>query len=577
MVDTVRLTQQYVEVVSSGDPSTAKVRATQQYLEVIHGPSSHVGEASFSGLGSLSADALLTQAGAAAFSGDGSLSADAIRVSPPLAAATLQGSGTLSANAKERLAASARYAGNSTVRNTNTLRLFEVAAARFAGAGSLTASYDRRFFISARLPGAGSLQASANVGFTASSIFAGAGSLSSRLRIPHAGSAIFSGTGLAQWSANVFHPGTTFQLSGFVNVNHFGNTAFVPESVEFTLSGFADPDLFGQIVWQFKKHQGQGGGNQPGGVAKGQKYGTPITMPETGRIIALSCNANTAKTVNTRMALYSQSGSLPANLLDQSAVQTTCIVGENVYPLINGVVAAAGTTFWPALHSDGNFNWFLEPGPQSRLNADAFNDGPSDPYGASTVQNNKAPIFLIYLEPVDLNWTMTGFANVNQFGTTMFGGLQQFSLGGFDNANAFGTTTFIGSQPFTLTGFASTNQFGTLEFAKPAAKTITLTGFADADAFGTITFNPSTTIELTGFADGDAFGSQTWTQPDQSMNLTGFADGDLFGAITFVLGEAPPFEIAEEILDYYHVPARSAEYKKNEPVRLIEDTSIRDL
>jgi hypothetical protein len=205
-------------------------------------------------------------------------------------------------------------------------------------------------------------------------------------------------------------------LAGFAEVNHFGAPRLIPGPVAIALSGLSDVDRFGVPVLQLKKSTGQGGGTKPGGVSAAQKYATRLTMTEGGLIVELAVQSSVTKSVNTRMALYADVGGVPGALLAQTAVKTSIVIGTNTYALIVPRAVLPGTSVWAALHSDGNFNWFLAAGPTSRFNADAFADGPSDPFGASTLQNNKAPVFVVFLEAITLQMTASGFANASAFG-----------------------------------------------------------------------------------------------------------------------------------------------------------------
>lgn len=325
-------------------------------------------------------------------------------------------------------------------------------------------------------PGAVSLQPT---GFANTQAF-GAPSLSLELSL----------TGFA--STNAFGAPTltaeaaTLTLTWLSDADAFGSPALVPGPVQLTLTGVTEADRFGVPVLQPKKKNGQGGGGTPGGVGAGQKYATRIVMDEGGLIVSLEVVSSVTKTVNTRMALYADVAGSPGALLSQSAVKASVVTGENVYPLLTPISVLDGTALWAALHSDGNFNWFLSAGPTSRFNADAFADGPSNPFGASTLSANKAPVFVVFLEAVTLQLTATGV----------------------EGANAFGSPTLVPevAQSVSLTGFADADGFGSPEL-RPASATMTLTGFADADGLGSITLLQAARLTLTGFSDADAFGT----------------------------------------------------------------------
>jgi hypothetical protein len=255
------------------------------------------------------------------------------------------------------------------------------------------------------------------------------------------------------------------------------------------LTGFGDRDAFGAPLLQLKKKAGQGGGSTPGGVGAAQKYGTRIVMSEAGLIVALEAQSSVARTVNTRMVLYADQGGLPGALLAQSAVKTSVIVGANTYALLLPHAAAAGTPLWAALHSDGNFNWFLSAGAASRYNADAFADGPSDPFGASTPQANKAPVFLVFLQAATINLDLRGAAAANRFGAPGLPGP---------------------AQAMQLAGVAADDRFGAPAL-RPASATLMLQGFAGGDTFGVMTSIVNVApLLLPGFANGNRVGAPTF-------------------------------------------------------------------
>jgi len=301
----------------------------------------------------------------------------------------------------------------------------------------------------------------------------------------------------------------TLPLVGFAEADRFGKTRPIPGPIALPLAGFADRDSFGAPLLQLKKKAGQGGGTKPGGVGAAQKYATRIVMGEAGLIVALEAQSSVARNVNTRMALYADQGGLPGALLAQSAVKTSVVTGANTYSLLVPRAAAAGTALWAALHSDGNFNWFLSAGPTSRFNADAFADGPSDPFGASTLQNNKAPVFLVFLEAAPINLNVKGGVEPNRFGLPGLPGPQTLALQGFYDRDAFGALALVPDQALQVAGFAEADRFGAPELRAASA-----------------------TIALSGFADGDGFGSVALTVDVARLTLSGMAALNRFGVLT---------------------------------------------
>jgi len=359
------------------------------------------------------------------------------------------------------------------------------------------------------------------------------------------------------------HFGRTIRPTGFADGDAFGSHRLL---YVLKPAGIPNIDLFGSPA--LKKKTGQGGGSKPGGVAAGQKYATPVTLTEDGLITSLSVQASVAKTINTRMALYSQASLLPSALIAQSAVKTSVVIGDNQYDLIVQHFGTTGQTYWIALHSDGNFNWFLSSGGSSRYNGDVFADGISNPFGASTVDNNKAPVFLLQYEPSTVTLEASGFANASTFGTPRL--IEHISTAGFADADAFGSPAFapgavtlapagladedtighpvIGTNALVFSGgFANESAFGTPEITTGAVA-IEPAGFANDSAFGSPAFEPgAVALETSGFADGDDFGAPTITQASFTLNASGFADGDAFGGPTIASEPPLPVDRANEL------------------------------
>jgi hypothetical protein len=171
-------------------------------------------------------------------------------------------------------------------------------------------------------------------------------------------------------------------------------------------SRVVDSDVFLTAFVNKQKKGGQGGGSGGGTVTTDLKYASQIVLADSGLIYALEVEASTAKVINTRMVIYDDSGNLPGALLGQSAIKTSVVVGANNYPLLVPVSRLAGQKVWIALHSDGNFNWFLVSSPGgAKYNTDLFADGPSDPFGPTSNDNKKAPVFVLYLAAANAGMT----------------------------------------------------------------------------------------------------------------------------------------------------------------------------
>lgn len=164
-----------------------------------------------------------------------------------------------------------------------------------------------------------------------------------------------------------------------------------------------DADTLFPPAMQRVKGQGNGGGGGPGGtVTTDLKYASTLVMAESGLITAVQTSSSSAKTINTRMVVYADAGGVPGAQLVVSETKSTVTVGINTYALVTPLAALTGTTLWIALHSDGNFNWFLQNSAGgARYNTDLFSDGASDPFGVASVDNKKSPLFVVFLESAD--------------------------------------------------------------------------------------------------------------------------------------------------------------------------------
>lgn len=176
----------------------------------------HVGQATFAGAGSLSAQATKpARTMQASFAGAGSLSALALQNMRSLA--SFSGTGGLSALARQQMAASAIFNGAGSQSAAVSARL--PASAIFAGEGSFSADAfladQGVHFIEARFEGAGGLSAEARMLQIAQAVFDGQGSLSALARQTQVGSAIFDGVG---------------GLSGYAQVNMAAFASFAGNS-----------------------------------------------------------------------------------------------------------------------------------------------------------------------------------------------------------------------------------------------------------------------------------------------------------------------------------------------------------
>jgi len=194
--------------------------------------------------------------------------------------------------------------------------------------------------------------------------------------------------------SRILQPSIVLDTDAFFAPSFAGGNVFVfPPFLNF------DAIIYVPSVLREKKQSGGGGPGGGGGVPQNLKYATSMVMTQSGLIIAIGATSERAQTINTRMMIYANSGGNPAALVAQSDVHTTSVLGDNTYTLNVPYSVANGQTIWIALHSDGDWKWFLSNQPGgSRFNTDSFVDGPSDPFGPISIDNKQAPVFAILLE-----------------------------------------------------------------------------------------------------------------------------------------------------------------------------------
>jgi len=213
-------------------------------------------------------------------------------------------------------------------------------------------------------------------------------------------------TSLLTNASNILDPTVTGSLVPplLVNVNSFFSSSVTTGPVTVMPPLLVDAEVFFTPTVQLqKKTGGNGGGGSGGTVNSNLKYASTVTMTEGGLITALEVTASVSNVVNTRMMIYANAaGNVPGALLARSVDKTSVAVGTNDYALLTPLSVLAGTVLWIALQSDGNFNWFLTNSPGgARYNTDLFSDGPSDPFGSSSTDNKKAPVFTVFLSAVN--------------------------------------------------------------------------------------------------------------------------------------------------------------------------------
>jgi hypothetical protein len=160
-----------------------------------------------------------------------------------------------------------------------------------------------------------------------------------------------------------------------------------------------EADLFyTQAIGRVKK-QGNGGGSNPGTVNGNQKYATRMAMGGSGTIFELQANASKAQTgIHVQMAVYSDNAGKPDQLLGVTNVLVTTVSGLNSFFMVTGVGVTQGQYIWVALLTDATFKWLLSPSTAgSAFNADTFTSGFSNPFGDYTVDNQNAPVVVVYM------------------------------------------------------------------------------------------------------------------------------------------------------------------------------------
>ncbi len=318
-------------------------------------------------------------------------------------------------------------------------------------------------------------------------------------------------------------------------------------------------------------------GGGPGGVAAGQKYGSRVLIDQPGLIIALEAVSSVAKTVNTRMGAYRDAAALPTSLAGQSSAKSLVTLGVNRYNLQTPFAVLAGTSIWPTLHSDGNFAWFLDTGAASRFNADAFNDGLASTFGASTLENNKAPVFAVLLEAVTITLGLQGIPSTNAFGTSRLS--LNIAASGFANSNALGSPSLLpGALTLSLSSIIDDDAIG-VPILSAGTVDIRPSGFLNDNAFGELTLSPQTvTLTLSGFAEVNSFGTLVLALEAQTISLTGFANDNGMGSPT--LDISAPLAVNETwLLGFRERPIRNLSPPTGTPIRTLEfeDRPIREV
>jgi hypothetical protein len=189
------------------------------------------------------------------------------------------------------------------------------------------------------------------------------------------------------------------QITTYLDQDLFFTPTVQGGSISINPPLYVDQDTFWSTFVARQKKNGNSPGTDPGNVIANLKYASQIVLTDSGLITSLEVQSSSAQAINTRMMVYADASGLPGALLGQTNTKSSVVLGDNDYTMIQGVSIVAGQTIWVALHSDGDFKWFLQNLRNGgRYNNDTFSDGPSNPFGASSIDHKQAPVFVILLE-----------------------------------------------------------------------------------------------------------------------------------------------------------------------------------
>lgn len=193
--------------------------------------------------------------------------------------------------------------------------------------------------------------------------------------------------------------GTVLEPSWFIDTDTISTHTIQGGTVTLNPALYIDPDIFWSAFVTRQKKGGQGGGGGGGTVTSNLKYASKLTMTEAGLITQTEFTSATAEAVNTRMMIYADTAGVPTTLLGQTEVKTSIVIGANTYTLAVPVSVINSQVIWVTVHTDSDFDWLLSNAQKgARYNTDIFSDGPSDPFGNSSIDHKQAPVFVIYLE-----------------------------------------------------------------------------------------------------------------------------------------------------------------------------------
>jgi len=218
-----------------------------------------------------------------------------------------------------------------------------------------------------------------------------------------------------------------------------------------------------------------------------------------------------------------------------------------------------GQKVWVALHSDGNFQWFLNNSPGgSKFNTDLFADGPSDPFGAISNDNKKAPVFVLYLASASATVTMGLTTDADSFYVPQIGGSKMLLSSLLADQDFFYAPAVAGADILLPSLLVDADAVHVPAVA-PGAASMLPALYSDADAVHSpfvgagigVTFSAvmsaddafgETTVTLTGgvllpalYTDADAFHAPTATVR-YLLDSGAHDDGDIFYVPTLSTG-----------------------------------------
>src|SRR6266403_1053703 len=179
---------------------------------------------------------------------------------------------------------------------------------------------------------------------------------------------------------------------------------------------YVDNDVFFSPFIANQKTTGGGGGGTGGNTIGNIKYASSLVMPEAGLITAVGATFSVSGAVGTAMAVYADNAGLPGALLGVSANQTFVVAGNNTYPLLVPVSVLLGQSVWIAVLTASNIAWVLQSSRSgARYNNNNFASGFSNPFGSSSVDNKKAPVFAVYLTAANATLSPSLFVDGDVF------------------------------------------------------------------------------------------------------------------------------------------------------------------